>query len=195
MARLEKIGLLGGTFDPIHIGHIHLALSLQELHGLDEVWFIVSVQNPLKAKKQVNFEKRFEMVKLALKPINNFKALDLEAKRGPPSYTIDTVKELKKDFPDVKFYLLLGDDHLLHFNKWKNFEKLVELATPIFATRTNGNLVDLQFKPLITKIPMIDISSSTIRERLKNNLYCGHLLALPVLDYIKQNGLYCLPYE
>jgi nicotinate (nicotinamide) nucleotide adenylyltransferase len=184
------VGIIGGTFDPIHFGHIHLAVMMMETHNLDEVWFIPSLQNPFKKEPTTPFEHRFKMVELAIVGIPSFKALPIEAERPPPSYTIDTVKELKKRHPNKSFHLLLGDDHLDSLSQWKDVKELFEIAPPLVATRS---AVPKEIIPLIkngiTKIPLLEISSTMIRERLKKGLYCKHLVRETVLDYIQQNRL------
>ena len=184
-------GLIGGTFDPVHFGHIHLAVMMLETHHLDEVWFIPSVQNPLKDGCNTPFKERLKMVELAIQGVPKCKALAIEADRPPPSYTIDTVRELIKQYPNKNFHLLLGDDHLPSLNKWKDVNKLLELAPPFVAARY---AIPQEIIPLIqngiTHIPVLEISSTMVRERLKKGLYCGHLVPQPVLDYIKQNRLY-----
>jgi nicotinate-nucleotide adenylyltransferase len=197
---MARIGLLGGSFDPIHFGHIHLALSLFEKLGLDEVWFIPSLLNPLKSNgPPIDFKHRFDMVRLALKGLSKFKVLDIEEKRPPPSFTIDTVRQLKILHPDDQFFLILGDDNINGLKNWKEITQLFELAPPIFGTRLRPIDVEKHLDPSliplirngIVSIPALEISSSEIRERLKNKLYCDHLIPAGVLDYIKQNGLYC----
>jgi nicotinate-nucleotide adenylyltransferase len=193
------VGLMGGTFNPIHNGHLHLALMLREIHALEEVWFIPSLQNPLKEEMPIPFEHRYKMVERAISTVPGFKALSIESERAAPSYTIDTVKELQKRFPTTKFHLLLGDDTILSLHAWKNIKELLEMCPPLVGTRQPVPCMDPRIKELIEKgitpIPILDISSTFLRERLKNNLYSNHLIPAPVLDYIKQNGLYYLPYE
>ena len=184
------VGLIGGTFDPIHFGHIHLGVMMMEAHDLKEVWFIPSVQNPLKKESLTPFQHRYKMVELAIKGIPHFKVLPIESERKPPSYTIDTVLELKKRYPKEDFHLLLGDDHLDSLSQWKDVNKIFELAPPFIASR---NPIPQDIIPLIkngiTKIPILEISSTMIRDRLKKKLYCNHLIPEPVLDYIQQNRL------
>lgn len=187
------VGLIGGTFNPIHFGHIHLALAMQEAHQLEAVWFIPSLQNPFKKELSAPFADRYKMVELGIDGVPYCQALPIEGKRSPPSYTIDTVRELKQKYPNKNFHLLLGDDHLPSLSKWKEVEELLQLSPPYIATR-GALIVPPTLKSLIrngiTKIPLLDISSTCIRERLKKGLYCRHLVPARVLDYIQQNGLY-----
>lgn len=176
----QSIGLIGGTFDPIHFGHIHLAVMMKEAHNLDEVWFIPSLQNPLKQTPGTPFSHRVKMVELAIKGIPYCKVLPIEGDRPPPSYTIDTVRELKKLHPDKNFHLLLGDDHLDSLDKWKDVKELLELAPPLIAGRN----------PLIkNEMPVLEISSTMVRDRLKKGLCCKQFVPESVLDYIQQNRL------
>lgn len=197
----QKIGFYGGTFDPLHLGHIHLALSLMEIHKLDEVWFCPAWKSPLKTtENQVTPEQRLAMVRLAVDDIPNCKVLDLEVKRQGPSYTVDTLEELHKLYPKNQFYLLMGNDTAKHFLHWKNPKKIVELALPLVGLRSKIN--DFPIAPGadmgvinalmegVTTTPIVEISSTEIRSRVQQGKYVGHLLPQKVVDYILDNSLY-----
>lgn len=200
----KSIGFFGGSFDPVHCGHLHLAISLLEKHKLDHVLFCPAYISPFKAEKSphVSANHRKEMVKLAIAPLPYFSILDYEIKNEKPSFTIDTIKHLKKlyaeESQDIQIRLLLGDDMLEGLSRWKDVEELLKLAPPLVASRLSspkwpGGLSSEALAALqagATQIPILDISSTEIRERLKKHLYSGHLIPFQVLEYIHQNQLY-----
>ena len=137
----RSVGLLGGTFDPIHLGHINLALELKERAGLDEVWFVLANVSPLRTKSPpLSYEARHALLELALAPIPDFSVCSLELKRPPPSYTIDTIQELKSLYPNDNHTLLLGEDTLLHFDKWKDPEVIAAALPFLIGARRGGVL-------------------------------------------------------
>lgn len=197
----KKIGFYGGTFDPLHFGHINLALSLKETHHLDEIWFCPAWQSPHKNGDICTTpEQRLAMVKLGVDPIPNCKVLDLEVNRKGPSYTVETLKELHKLHPQNKFYLLMGNDTAKSFFQWKDPKTIIELAKPIVGIRTRIN--DFSLAPGtdmgvltvlmegITETPVIEISSTEIRKKILEKEYVGHLLPQKIIDYILENNLY-----
>lgn len=200
---MKKIGLFGGTFNPIHFGHLNLAIEIKERRELDEVWFIPAHISPLREEPKIAPHHRLRMAELAVAGIPGFKVLDWEIQRPPPSYTIDTVIEIKSRFPKDSFYLLLGEDCILNFPKWKNPLELVKMTPPLIGCRPPANqLLDqlqvLNFDKALKKsimqgmveTPLMEISATGVRLRLEKRLYCGHLLPEKVLDYIFQNQLY-----
>jgi nicotinate-nucleotide adenylyltransferase len=192
MAKKPIIGLFGGTFDPIHFGHLNLALSLLESKKVDHVLFCPANTSPLKKGEppRVTGKMRRAMVELAIEPIPEFSLLDYELKRDPPSYTIDTVRELIKE-KRGEIRLILGDDALLSLHQWHEVEELLKLAPPLIGTRLKD--LSSQFPSLekaVVQIPVMEISSTEIRKRLKEKKYCGHLVPARVLDYIYEKELY-----
>lgn len=194
-----RVGIFGGTFDPLHWGHFHLAISLLEKHNLDQVWWIPVQINPFKESQPVSAKDRLAMLKLGLEGISAFKVMDLEMNRPGPSYTIDTLRELHRAHPEVSFYLLLGDDALAHFDRWKDPEEIIDLAPPLIGARQYLNFpsfLSLPQKVLNaleegwTPLPLMEISATNIRKRLKEKLFCAHLAPAKVLDYIAQHRLY-----
>jgi nicotinate-nucleotide adenylyltransferase len=194
-----KVGFFGGTFDPIHFGHLNLAIELMERYHLDEVVFCPAAVSPLKEKTppRVAAKHRKKMVALAIEPITRFSLLTEEVDREGPSFTFDTLSILKKQRKDVKaWHLILGEDTLQDFSLWKKAEELVSLAPPLVGSRTGAIREDLPLflknglRGGVVKIPLIDVSSTVIRNRLEQGLYCGHLIPAKVLDYIYQNQLY-----
>ena len=195
----RKIGLFGGTFDPIHIGHLHLALTLAEAHHLDRVVFIPAARNPLKATRPAQDQDRLEMLGLALQDIGNFEIDPAELSAPPPSYTVDTVERWKNQVPPTEeLYLLLGEDALDTLHLWKEPRKLFSMAQPLICARSSIQFPGVPHLPDLEKklkegwvtAPRMEVSATLIRKRLKEKRFCGHLLPAKVLDYINTNGLY-----
>jgi len=195
-----KVGIFGGTFDPIHFGHLNLAIRVLEKLDLNEIWFIPTSYSPFKTEEQSSpIEIRMEMVYLAIDNIPHFRLIDIETERPGPSYTIDTLKELQRDYPDHDFRLLMGYDAMRSFHEWKDPEEIVKIAPPVIACR-NGkdfnmevaekDFVHQKLKQGICPIPIMEISSTDVRDRIQKGLYCGHLLPPKVLDFILDNHLY-----
>ena len=182
-----KIGFFGGTFDPPHFGHLNLAIQLKEKHQLDQVLFCPVGISPFKRSQppQGRHKDRKRMVEMAIAAIPQFLFCSEEMDKEE-SFTIDTIRRLKKTHPQDDFYLLLGEDSFERFSEWKEAEELKRLAPLLVGGRGVGKSA----KENITPIPIMDISSSEIRERLKKDLYCGHLIPANVLDYICANKLY-----
>jgi nicotinate-nucleotide adenylyltransferase len=195
---LKKLGFFGGTFDPIHFGHLNLAIELLEAKQLDEIIFCPAHVSPLKKESppQIASEHRKEMVSLAIAPVKEFTLFDWELNRPQPSYTIDTVRYILTQSKDTELYLILGDDVLPGLSKWKDVEELFRLAPPLLGHRIGKipapipeSLLSIIEKGEI-KIPTMEISSTVVRERLKQGKFCGHLVPEPVLEYIYKNNLY-----
>lgn len=199
-----KIGLLGGTFDPIHCGHLNLAFELMEKNHLDQIWFIPAQINPFKTQSPPTLiEHRLAMVQLAIQDIPQFHLKDLEKERPPPSYTIDTLRAFVAEEvshpASNQFYLLMGEDAVPGFCHWHLPEEIVKLAPLLIGSRTGiwqyqldefSLLIREAIQKGLTQTRLIDISGTEIRHRLSQNLYCGHLVAPSVLDYIAEHHLY-----
>lgn len=195
---LSQIGFFGGTFDPIHFGHLNLAIRLLEIHKLDHIFFSPANFSPHKhtAMPTSSNSTRKEMTGLAIEGIPHFSLLDLELQREGPSYTIDTIRELKKKHPRDQFHLILGEDVLEGLPQWREVEELLALAPPLTGTRPGAKLPELphvlgqMIERGRTDIPSMDISSTELRGRLSKKMYCGHLIPAKVLDYIHAHRLY-----
>jgi len=197
--RRERVGFFGGSFDPFHFGHLNLAISLLEAHALDSVLFCPAYVSPFKkaCSTVASSEHRMQMVRLGIQEIKHFAMLDWEMKQKKPSYTIDTIQKLKKE-STAEFFLLLGMDQLEYLHKWKKIEELLELAQPLIGSRENKQItldhLPVSLHSFIDKgrtiIPMMDINSTIIRQRLSRKQFCGHLVPQLILDYIKHNHVY-----
>ena len=193
----KKIAIFGGTFDPIHFGHINLAIQLKELFKFDVVLFCPAYCSPFKEANPPSIAAldRLIMVDQAIRDIEGFKALDLEIKRKGVSYTIDTIRELIKKYGhDVNFFLLMSKKTGKSFFQWKGSKEIIKISTPIVGGSWKGEkkeFISLGFKEkFLVDTMQMDISSTYVRNRLKKKLYCNHLLPLNLVDFINKNGLY-----
>lgn len=194
---MRKIGIYGGSFDPIHFGHINLALEMQEKWGLEEVWFIPNKNNPLKASLPSSAEFRLKMLALALEDLPQFKIKTVEIDRVGPSYSVDTLREIKKQNNGLELYFLLGDDCIEEMPRWKDMPEFITLAQLVIGDRQKNSLNNLTDPKLVSAIKkgltptrLLEISATDIRERVRKGLYIRHLVPAKVVDFIYQNRLY-----
>ena len=195
MSRKRRIGILGGTFDPIHMGHLVLAEQVKEKLKLDQVIFIPCFSPPHKTRKKLSPAKhRFQMTKLALEGNRSFTVSDIEIKKGGLSYTVDTLRELKNRYPRSQIYFLTGSDVVDELNTWKEPEKIYKLAKVVIATRPGFDEFDPENrfakKSIMVEITGLDISSSKIREKVKKRRSIKYLVPLKVEEYIRKERLY-----
>lgn len=188
-----EIGLFFGSFNPIHIGHLIVAQSALESALLQELWFVVSPQNPLKKNKNLLHEfDRLDMVRLAIEDNDRFRASDIEFHMPRPSYTIDTLTYLKEKFPDKQFKLIIGGDNLAIFPKWKNNEKILEHFGLIVYPRPGANPQELLSHPNVTYIeaPLLSISATYIRKCIRNEKSIRYLVPDSVSALIKSRKFF-----
>lgn len=191
-----KIGIFSGSFNPIHTGHLIIANYLCEFEGLDEVWFIVSPQNPLKTKDSLMDDiHRIAMVKEAIQGNHKFKFCDIEFSLPLPSYTIQTLKALEEKFSQNEFYLIIGSDNWLIFDQWKDYKEILNhyqvLIYPRHGYEIQENSLPLSGKNVrITKSPIIEISSTFIREGISKGKNMNYYMPLNVYQYILSKALY-----
>jgi nicotinate-nucleotide adenylyltransferase len=192
---MSEIGFFGGSFDPIHFGHINLALEIKEKLNLEKILFCPTFISPFKENAPIfaKPEDRLEMLKLAIKDIKGFEIIDFEIKNKKISYTVDTLYFLKKSYNNLR--LIITDDALQNFHLWKDYKEILKIAPLIIGTRSkvinDFKSLNLNLKPSsFVKTSIFEISSTVIRDRLKKRLYIGHLTAKEVLDYICNRGLY-----
>lgn len=188
-----KIGLYFGSFNPIHIGHLIVAEAMSSIIDLNKVWFVVSPQNPYKNRKDLLHEfDRLDLVEKAIYDNSKLNTCDIEFALPRPSYTIDTLTQLKLKYPQHEFCLLLGEDNLLHFNKWKNWQQIIDNYTLYIYPRPNAQISALhQDKRLIwIPAPMIDISATFIRKSIQSGRSVRYLLPYEVERYIIEKKFY-----
>ena len=184
-----KIGILGGTFNPPHIGHIVLAKEIHEKLGLDKILLIPTNIPPHKEDEGVSADVRLHMLKLAAKDQEAFEISDIELKRGGVSYTIDTVHQLKQIYPQDELYLIVGSDLANDFSSWKDFDQLSNLVKIVVAQRDSAPL-KRKNNFIVINITQVDTCSSDIRELIKEGKSIKGLVSNGVADYIEKNELY-----
>ena len=193
-----KIGLYFGTFNPIHVGHLIIANHMAEHSVLDQIWMVVTPHNPLKNKNTLLDDyQRLELVFLATEEYPKIKPSDIEFKLPQPNYTVNTLAHLQDKFPEHRFSLIMGEDNLKSLYKWKNYEIIIEnydiFVYPRISSETETNQ-HLAFKsnPKIHFIdaPIVEISSTFIRENIKKKKNVQPLLPEKVWEYIDHNNLY-----
>lgn len=189
----QKVGIFGGTFDPIHIGHIITTRFVLEQRGLDKIIFIPCYISPLKTSRQSSSpEHRLNMLKLALEELPQFDYSDFEINKGNTSYTYDTLIEMKKYFEEIE--LIIGYDNLIIFDEWHKPNEIFDIAKVLVMKRpvdkVNKKTNKFYDKAIILDTPCIEISSTDIRNRIKNNLPIDFLVPYKAKKYIFENGLY-----
>lgn len=186
---MKRIGILGGTFDPPHIGHLLIAEEVRIALSLDKVWFIPSSIPPHKQEAFSTANNRIAMVRKAIQNNTSFKVKTLEVERVGKSYTIDTINVLKDNYPNIDFYFIIGADMVEYLPKWHKIEELLALVTFVGVNRL-GFTVESTYPILNVEVPSIDVSSTLIRNRIMDNVSVNYLLPELVYDYIKENRLY-----
>jgi len=188
-----KTGLFFGSFNPIHQGHLMIASFMVEYAGLDQVWFVVSPHNPLKEKSSLLADHhRLAMVNLAIEEDARFKSSNLEFKLPQPSYTIDTLTYLSEKYPQKKFIPILGSDNLSTFKKWKNWEILLAEYQFYVYPRPGAEGGELASHPSFVNIsaPLITLSSSFVRQGIKEGKEMRYFLPDKVWKYIQEMNFY-----
>ena len=191
-----KIGLYFGSFNPIHVGHLIIANHMAENTDLDQVWLVVSPQNPLKDKKTLLADHhRLAMVRVAIQDNSKLKASDIEFGLPIPSYTANTLAYLKEKHPENQFSLLIGEDNLRTFHKWYNYEQILDqhklyvYPRPITSEEEPSKLTHEHI--IICKdVPVMKISSSFIRKAIKEKKDVRYLLTGPVFEYLDEMNFY-----
>lgn len=190
----QQIGLFFGSFNPIHIGHLIIASYIVENTFLDKIWFVVSPHNPLKNTDELLEENiRLELVRKAIKNNKKFFATDVEFHLNRPFYTINTLNHLKNKYKTKEFTLIIGEDNLDKFDKWKAYQEIINNYKIIVYPRNNINTKKFEEIKTIQRVnsPQIEISSTRIRENIKNNKSVQYLLPEKVRKEIEKNKYYC----
>ena len=190
-----KIGIFGGSFDPIHTGHAIIAQHIISSGAVDRLWFMVSPVNPLKAGKLrlVADTDRLRMVEMVSHPIEGVETSAFEFSMPKPSYTIDTLNALQEKFPDDEFYLIIGGDNWKLFGKWRNSEEILDKYHVLIYPRLNYKVIipdELKDRVALVDAPIIELSSTEIRERLARGLSVRYYVPDDVLEYIERKHLY-----
>lgn len=190
-----KIGLYFGTFNPIHVGHLIIANHLVENSDLDQIWFVVTPLSPFKKKSNLLANHhRLEMVYMATEHYDKLKPSDIEFGLPEPNYTVFTLANLEEKYPKYNFSLLMGEDNLKSFHKWKNYEVILENYNLYVYPRISKGSVEYQFKdhPKIHKVaaPIVEISSTMIRKGIKEHKNVSPLLDAQVFKFIDEMNFY-----
>jgi nicotinate-nucleotide adenylyltransferase len=198
-----RVGLYFGTFNPIHVGHLIIANAMAERDDLDQVWLVVTPQNPFKKSDNLLEDyHRLALVKIAIDDNFQLRASDIEFSLPKPSYTADTLAHLKERYPTHQFALIMGEDILRSLHRWKNYEVILE-AHKIFVYPRPLTINELENKAeaaqaeilkhkniVLTDSPVMQISSTTIRKRVKAGLSVQYLVTEPVRTYIDEMNFY-----
>ncbi len=188
-----KVGLFFGSFNPIHIGHMAIANYMVEYSDMQELWFIVSPQNPLKEKSTLLADyHRLELVNRAIEDDYRFKTSNIEFSLPKPSYTIDTLTHLNEKYPKNEFILIMGGDNLQNIHKWKNYKLLLENYDIYVYPRPNNNIEDFKKfdRVKIVNAPNMEISSTFIRSAVKEGKDIRHFLPQNTNKYIEEMNFY-----
>lgn len=203
MMNFKKIGILGGTFNPVHIGHLYMAEYIRESLQLNQIVFIpTGVPYMKKATEILSGKQRLEMLELSIQKNPYFSTSDIEISREGNTYTFETLEELHKIYPDTELYFLVGADCLFTIEKWYMPHKIFENCILVAANRNDVSKSELDDKKeylekmfqaniILIDLPQIDISSTAIRKNLKTNKSIRYMVTDEVLDYIEKNKLYC----
>lgn len=202
MSKSKKIGLFFGTFNPIHVGHMIIANYMANYTDLDEVWFVVSPQNPFKQKQSLLADyHRLALVSEAIADNNKLKVSRVEFELPKPSYTITTLLHLKENHPENEFVLIMGEDNLRTFHKWKSHEQIIDMCEVYVYPRAltiqemeEPKMLDNQAfehqKVTVHDVPVMKVSASFIRNAIKEGKDVKYLLTDPVYKYLTEMNFY-----
>jgi len=187
------VGLFFGSFNPIHVGHLIIAQTMINDGGINEVWFVVSPQNPLKDSKSIihHFD-RIDMVELAIEGNDRMRASDIEFNLPQPSYTINTLTYISEKFPTHTFRLIIGEDNLENFHKWKNHDQILQQYGLLVYSREGSDGQAFSEHPHVKFIdaPLINISATYIRKKIRQQKSVKYLVPESVEDFIHKKKLY-----
>tara|TARA_R100001143_G_C3356867_1_gene132965 strand:- start:89 stop:664 length:576 start_codon:yes stop_codon:yes gene_type:complete len=190
---MQRVGILGGSFDPVHNAHLRIAKSFLKSGLIEKLLVIPAPSPPHKSDLQTSFQHRFEMLKIAFQDWKNVEVSDLEERLPIPSYSIQTIQHLQEKNPETRFYLCLGEDSLSHFHKWYKYKEIIKQITIMVAERPGFDSSTVE-KEILEKTIFVDhdpfgISSTEIRESM-NDQNGTDKIPVPVLEYIRTYHLY-----
>ena len=190
---MKRTALFFGSFNPIHVGHLIIANTMLQQDGIDEVWLVVSPQNPLKERGTLLADHhRLAMARRAVDDNYRLRVCDIEMSLPIPSYTVVTLAALQEKYPDRDFCLVMGSDNLMTFNRWRNYEYILEHYRILVYPRPGSEQCPLASHPNVTMVdvPMMDISSSYIRQMIRDGKDVQYLLTEPVYKYLTEMHFY-----
>jgi nicotinate-nucleotide adenylyltransferase len=195
-----RLGIFGGSFDPVHNGHLALARACHEQAALDEVWFTPTAIQPLKRRgPQATDAQRVEMLNLAIESEPSWRVCTLEIDRGGVSYTVDTLRQLRVELPEAKLFFMIGADAVRDVPKWRSPAEIFRLATPLVVHRAGQAAADLtdvalhctrETQPRLIEMPLVDVSSTEIRRRVAAGEPIGDFVPAVVAEYVSERGMY-----
>lgn len=189
----KKIGLYFGSFNPIHIGHMAVANYMYEYSDMDELWFVISPQNPFKTQKNLLADHhRYALVMQAIERFPQFRASNVEFSMPKPSFTVDTLARLKEMHPETDFALIMGSDNIINFHKWKNYEQVLDFCELFVYPRPgyDGGEMANHPKVKIIEAPVMEISSSYIRSAIKEGKKIPAFVPEKVWEYMEEMHFY-----
>ena len=190
----KQVGVFSGSFNPIHVAHLMLASYVTEFTYIDEVWFVVTPHNPLKAVDALAEEKhRLQMCKMALENMPKLKFSDIEFSMPKPSYTIDTLEKLYENYPDIDFTLIIGADNWNDFHRWKEYERLRQEFKILIYPRLGDDInIEPQYRDNVQfcNAPILEVSSTFIRKSIQEGKDMQAFLPNGIWEYILENNLY-----
>jgi nicotinate-nucleotide adenylyltransferase len=188
-----KIGLFFGSFNPVHVGHMIIASHMAQYTDLDQVWMVISPQNPFKNKASLaNNNDRYHLLRLAIGDNQKIKASNVEFSLTIPSYTIDTLVYLKEKYPKYEFALIMGEDNLENLHKWKNFTVILDNYDIYVYKRTGYNTNDYNNHPTVKfmDLPLLEISATQIRKAIRDGKSVQYLVPDSVYKYLENSTMY-----
>ncbi len=193
---MKKIGLYFGSFNPIHVGHLIIADYFSQQNLFDEVWLVVSPHNPLKDPSDLaSVDHRLEMARIATADHSALKVCDIETRLPSPSFTVNTMKALQEQYPEVQWSVIIGEDSLVHFDKWKDYQWLMETFSffvfPRVLSDEERDIIKAKNFPVqMVNAPLIELSSTSIRHKLRSGTSIKYLVTNVVENYLSQHQLY-----
>jgi nicotinate-nucleotide adenylyltransferase len=193
---LKKIGLYFGSFNPIHVGHLIIADYFSQQNLFDKVWLVVSPHNPLKDPSDLaSVDHRLEMARIATADHSALKVCDIETRLPSPSFTVNTMKALQEQYPEVQWSVIIGEDSLVHFDKWKDYQWLMETFSffvfPRVLSDEERDIIKAKNFPVqMVNAPLIEVSSTSIRQKLRSGTSIKYLVTNVVENYLSQHQLY-----
>ncbi len=188
---MRRIGILGGTFNPVHMGHLTMANMVLEKFVLDKVIFVPSYLPPHKSGRNViTAQDRLKMVGLAIRDNRHLEISAFEIKKGGKSYTIDTIEHFRQRYPEARLFFIIGSDHIFRLHRWKRIDAIQKIASFIAVYRPGFKAVRSSIPVQRVMLPGVDISSSDIRHRLATGKTIEHLVPKNVFRYMKRHKLY-----
>lgn len=187
---MSRIGVLGGTFDPLHVGHLAAASQVHHALGLDTVLLVPANAQPLKPPPVASGRDRLAMCQAAVAADPRFRVSDVDLERGGATYTVDTLHDLRKRDPGAEFFFIVGADSLASLPKWKDYERLITLAQFVGVARPGHTLRQSDAPHLLVDIPALAVSSTEIRNRAQSGVPIRYLVPDAVALYVEDHGIY-----